>query len=77
MIDPTAPLRKGQTLFLFLTWLTQHKDIHTTFICYTGKSSNKADDVHFHMADPFNIPDEKWDALYAEFLAELASKETK
>lgn len=66
----TAPkhLRKGQALFAFLSWLATADKVRKTFICYTGKTSDKNSDTHFHLGDPFDIPDEKFAALYAEFV---------
>lgn len=48
--------RQGQTIFNFLEWLHTHKG-------YSGNQNAR-------MADPFHIPDEKWEELEKEFLAE-------
>lgn len=48
--------RKGQTIFNFLWWLKEHKRYLAEF------------DGEGRMADPFHIPDEKFVALYQEFL---------
>lgn len=69
--EPPSPLRKGQALFNFLVWLGQQEKVKKTFICYTGKSSTKADDEHFHLGDPFFITDERWDELWVEWVNSL------
>lgn len=48
--------RTGQTFFNFLEWLRINKDI-------LPMQSHR-------MADPFHIPDDKWDKWYKEFLNE-------
>ena len=46
--------RKGQTIFNFLEWLGEFKEIEIT--------------QGHRMADPFNIPDKELDKLFKEFI---------
>lgn len=69
IIDPPEGLRKGQAIFNFLAWVAQQKDARV--IHAYPKHKVKGDESHWIFADPFNIPDEKWDALYAQWLRSL------
>jgi hypothetical protein len=55
--------RMGQTIFNFLEWLKREK-----------KYANGFTDTGSRMADPFHISDEKFEELYAEFIALYGDK---
>jgi hypothetical protein len=57
--------RKGQTIFNFLWWLRDKKGCPTEYVGGHGGSPAR---VEGRMADPFHIPDNKFDELWAEFL---------
>jgi hypothetical protein len=64
-IETPSGLRKGQTIFNFLSWLKGTKPELTI---------NSHSDSHaLRMANPFYIEDEKLDILFEEFLAQYKS----
>lgn len=57
--------RKGQTIFNFL-WFLSEKGYHSEPAGM--KPDGSFEYAKTRMADPFNIPDDELDQLYAEFL---------
>lgn len=65
-------LRKGQALFSFLTWLAQEKRAPSSLSATIKIDTHGFDcDGHFLIGDPFNIPDERLEALWDQWVASL------
>lgn len=66
-------LRYGQALFVFLCWLAEsrrHKSINC-YVAYPMDGDHPAGGrTDFAMADPFNLPDDQFERLWAEWLDE-------
>lgn len=60
-IETPTGWRKGQTIFNFLWWLKDNKNVHSEMV-HEGEAAQT------RMADPFHIPDVQIDEWYKEFM---------
>lgn len=70
-LSPPKDLRKGQALFVFLAWLGQEKRANALSAKITIDTHGFDLDGHFQLGDPFHIADDRLEALWEEWKAEV------